>query len=292
MVENVELVVDARAELGEGPLWDALAQRLYWVNILGHTVHALDPASGATESVDVGYAVGAAAMAADDTLLLAIERGFALLDWPTHTLTLLAAPGGEPDGTRFNDGKVDPAGRFWAGTMPWKENAPIGSVYRLERDGSIRHMLGGVTVSNGLAWSADGLTLYYIDTPTHVVSAFDIDSEPGGLLNRRTVVAIPAGEGAPDGMTIDSEGMLWVAHWGGAQVSRWNPASGEQLGHISVPATQVTSCCFGGAALDELYITTARTGLSDAQLADQPLAGGIFRARPGVVGTAMTRYGG
>lgn len=290
MSTDVELVLDARAMLGEGPLWDMDGQRLYWVDILRHTVHRFDPATSATDSVDVGELVGAAALSDRRSLVLALERGFAELDWDSRRITRLAEPVGEPTGTRFNDGKCDPKGRFWAGTMALDGDTPVGSLYRLERHGAVHHLLGDVTVSNGLAWSSDGRTMFYIDTPTRVVQAFDFDLEHGTIGNRRTAFAIPEADGIPDGMTSDADGMLWIAHWGGAQVTRWNPLTGHRISALALPVTQVTSCCFGGRMLDELYITSARTGLSDADLRSQPLAGGVFRAKPGVRGTPMYAY--
>jgi sugar lactone lactonase YvrE len=193
---------------------------------------------------------------------------------------------------RFNDGKCDPAGRYWAGTMSLTDQPSKGALYQLEADHTVKRLIPDVSISNGLAWTSDGGTMYFADTPTRQIAAFDYDLVTGDVNNRRTVVHIPEDQGFPDGMTIDSEGMIWVAHWDGWQVSRWNPNTGEQLCAIPVPASQVTSCTFGGPDLDQLFITTARVGLDEEELSKQPLAGGVFRAMPGVKGVPANRYRG
>jgi sugar lactone lactonase YvrE len=162
----------------------------------------------------------------------------------------------------------------------------------LETDRSVRRVLGGVTTSNGLDWSPDGSTLYYIDTPTLEVAAFDYDAAAGTIDDRRVVIRFPQDAGRPDGMTVDGEGMLWIAHWEGGRVSRWNPRTGTLLDQVPVPALNVTSCTFGGPGLDRLYITTARVGLDAAQLQAQPHAGGVFAVEPGVGGFPANQYGG
>lgn len=194
--------------------------------------------------------------------------------------------------TRFNDGKCDPAGRFWGGTMAVSEAKPAGSLYCLNTDHKVKKMIDDVTVSNGLAWSPDHSTMYYIDTPTQKVVAYDYDLDTGNISNKRTVVTIPEAEGKPDGMTIDEKGRLWVAHWQGYQVSCHDPATGEKLIKIEVPVEKVTSCCFGGDNLDELYITTASTGLEKDDLEKQPYAGGLFKVKPGVKGEKTYQYQG
>ncbi|OXM83550.1 SMP-30/gluconolactonase/LRE family protein [Paenibacillus rigui] len=289
---QVELVLDAQAQLGEGPCWDERSGLLYWVDIAGKKVHAFNPLDRSDRSVALDQMVGAAVVREAGGLVLAMEQGFYTLDWDTEQLTAIQDPEPGQAGNRFNDGKCDAAGRFWAGTMDKKEQGPAGALYCLESDRTVRKAIEGVTVSNGLGWSPDGRTMYYIDSPTKRVVAYDFDVETGSLTHRRTVVTIPADGGFPDGMTVDAEGMLWVAQWGGWQVSRWNPYTGEQLTAIPVPVERASSCAFGGANLDELYITTARIGATEEELAKQPHAGSLFCVKPGVAGLPTYRYGG
>jgi sugar lactone lactonase YvrE len=169
---------------------------------------------------------------------------------------------------------------------------PPGKLYRLDADGSMHVMLRGVSTSNGIAWSLDRRTLYYIDTPLLRVDAFDYDDATGAIANRRTVITVPPGIGRPDGSTLDAEGMLWVARWEGWGVTRWNPRTGELLQSIRLPVARVTSCAFGGPGLDTLYVTTARNGLTPEQLAAQPFAGGLFQMKPGVCGLRAPAYAG
>ncbi|AEI46226.1 SMP-30/gluconolactonase/LRE family protein [Paenibacillus mucilaginosus] len=293
MQAKAELVWDIRAALGEGPVWDHRTGRLLWVDIEGRRVHYYDPSeAGDHRTIQLEQRVGAAVPRTAGGLVLAMQYGLYRLDLETEQLTKLGDPEEGIEGNRFNDGKCDEAGRFWAGTMNMKESEPTGSLYCLEADGSLRRALEGITTSNGLGWSPDNRTMYYIDTPTRRVDAFDYDGETGGISNRRTVISYEGEKGFPDGMTVDNEGMLWIAEWGGWQVSRWNPQTGERIGRIPVPAAQVTSCAFGGEDYSELYITTARSWIPDEQLAEQPQAGGLFRARPGVKGSAAGFYGG
>ncbi len=291
--EKVDLVLDAKATLGEGAIWDSTAHRLYWVDIDGCAVHIFIPADGKNESLDTGQPVGTVVPRQSGGLAVALQHGFATLDPETGVIAFITDPeAGLPN--RFNDGKCDPAGRFWAGTMPYENGAPAdgGTLWCLYPDGRAEKRVSGVRCSNGIAWSLDARTLYYIDTPTMQVRAYDYDNATGDIENPRVVVEVPAEQGYPDGMTIDSEGKLWVAHWDGWQVVRWDPETGEKISSISVPAQRVTSCAFGGADLDELYITTARTGLSDSDLESQPNAGGLFRTQPGVTGIEAFSFAG
>jgi sugar lactone lactonase YvrE len=290
---NPELILDARALLGEGPIWDARASVLYWVDIAGCKVHIFKPATGGDRAIDVGQPVGTVVPRRAGGVMVALRDGFAALDLDSSALTMIADPEAHLPGNRFNDGKCDPAGRFWAGTMRQAEDQRGGgSLYRLDPDLSVHKMLGDVTVANGIAWSSDARTMYFIDTPTMTVAAFDYNLETGDIANPRPVVHTPDGPGFPDGMTIDAEGMLWVAYWGGWRVVRWNPHTGEALAVIELPVERVTAPWFGGPNLDELYITTARVGLNDAGLANQPHAGSIFVARPGVRGLAAFDFAG
>ncbi len=287
-----ELVLDARARLGEGAIWDSRRQRLYWVDIEPGRLHVFDPGTGADVEFEVGEMVGTVVPRKNGGVMLALQQGFAAFDLQTGELSRRCDPEAHLPRNRFNDGKCDPAGRFWAGTISLDREPGAASLYCMDIDGSVRTMLQGVTNSNGLAWSLDGTAMYYIDTPTRCVTQFDYDLRSGRIANPRSVITVPADEGKPDGMTIDSEGMLWIALWGGGCVGRWDPRTGTRLATVRVPATRVTSCAFGGESLDDLYITTARTGLSDSELADQPHAGGLFRTRPGVTGVAAFEFAG
>jgi len=292
MTHRVELVLDAHALLGEGAIWDSKKRLLYWVDIEGREVHIYDPTSGADRSIHVGERVGTVVPRVSGGLMLAVESGFAHLDPDTEELVVLCDPAGRDPELRFNDGKCDPAGRFWAGTITDRDNPGRAALFCLFPDLTSKQMLTGVTNSNGIAWSLDARTMYYSDTPTATVSAFDYDLDTGGITNRRPAVVVPGEMGHPDGMTIDAEGMLWVALWGGRCVSRWDPTTGRLLGTISVPASHVSSCAFGGPDLRDLYITTARAGLSDVALRAEPHAGGLFRARPGIRGVPAFAFAG
>jgi sugar lactone lactonase YvrE len=193
---------------------------------------------------------------------------------------------------RFNDGKCDPAGRFLAGTMNDTETKASGSLYSLAPDGSLKTLVTRTRTSNGLAWSPDQHTFYYIDTPTRTVMAYDYDLATGGVANPRPAISVPPKLGWPDGMTSDVEGMLWVAMWGGAKLTRWDPATGRLLAEIPFPALNVSSCVFGGPGLTDLYATSARTGTNARQLTKYPLSGGLFRLRTDIRGMPTYEFGG
>lgn len=279
----MEPINATRATLGEGPVWHE--GKLIWIDIEGRKLHFGD------RVIELPGRIGCAWPCADSgRLICGMESGICCLDLGSEKLTVIADAESDSQRTRFNDGKSDPRGRFWAGTMDMEEREPLGSLYMLGADGKLKRQWRDITVANGLAWDPDGTTFYYIDSPTREVAAFDYDAGTGQLSNRRVVVPIPDGEGFPDGMTIDAEGKLWIALWGGWGVVRYDPKTGERLGKIELPVEKVTSCTFGGDGLDELFITTARIGLGGAELEAQPFAGGVFRVKPGVSGLAPVPF--
>ena len=292
MDTGVELLVDAHAQVGEGPLWDEERQVLYWVDILSSLLYIYDPATGENRALDVGRHVGTVVTRASGGLMLAVREGFASFDLETQELTLIANPEAHITGNRFNDGKCDPAGRFWAGTMAYENPTNQGSLYRLDTDLSVHKIFGDVAISNGIIWSLDHTTMYYIDTLRKNVRAFDYADDTGDISNERVIINVPEEIGMPDGMAIDSEGMLWVAHYGGSCVSRWNPNTAQLLEKIDLPVTQVTACAFGGPNLDILFITSAAQELDAAELERQPLAGGLFSIKTPYQGVPSFRFGG
>ena len=290
-MDEIEVVVDARAELAEGPTWVAEAERLLWVDIMAGRVHTCDPATGADTFAEIGQPVGAAVTRTGGGLALAVRDGFMLLDPGDGEPRLAAAVEADNPGTRMNNGICDAAGRFWAGTMAIDERPGAGALYRLDADLTVTRVVEGVTISNGTGWSLDGRTMYYTDSPTHRVDAFDFDPASGAIENRRPLLTIPDDLGVPDGMAVDAEGFLWIAVYGGGCVRRHAP-DGRLERVVELPVSQVTSCCFGGVELDELYITSAAQTLSPERRELEPLAGAVFRLRPGVHGRPEGTFAG
>lgn len=291
MVNALERVVGPGAVLGEGPVWDERDGVLWWLDIPGQALHRFDPAAGHDDATALGYQVGALVLRTSGGLVLATPQGFEAFDPDRGERSLLVAADADNPLTRMNDGKCDPAGRFYAGTMAYDGAAGAGAFYRLDPDLAVTKLFGDTTISNGLAWSADGATLYYIDSMTHRVDAFDVDLATGALDGRRPFVHIDATPGVPDGMCIDEDGFLWVALFDGAAVHRYSP-SGDLDRIVEVPALQVTCCAFGGPDYDELYITTAAQNMSDEDRRLQPDAGSMFRLRPGVAGPPPYPFSG
>jgi sugar lactone lactonase YvrE len=269
------------AELGEGACWDDQTQSLYWVDIPAARVHRL---SGARvhSSWDVGRPASAVATRVSGGLVVAGGHGFVALDPLTGEVTELAEAPGRPD-TRMNDGKCDRAGRFYAGSMAADESPGKGSLFRLDTDGSVTELLTGIGISNGLGWSPDDRLMYYTDSLDYRVDVLDYDLASGQMGERRPFVALGSGDVMPDGMTVDSEGGVWVAVWGGGVVQRYDP-DGCLTSVARLPAANVTSCAFGGPGLDQLYITTAAgPGRS---------AGSLFTCAAGVAGLPAFPYRG
>ena len=286
-------VLNARAELGEGPVWDAASGILYWVDLFAGLVHSYRPTSGITGSVEVGEIIGCVVPRQSGGLLAATVSGIYHLDPASGARTRVSAIEADRPETHFNDGKVDPAGRFWFGSIAMdRTSGVLGDLYSLEPDLTVTHRLRGVDNTNGMDWSPDGRTMYYIDSLTRQVTAYDYDAAGGAISNPRPIVTLPEGTGVPDGMTVSVDGTLWVAHWGGARVTRWHPDSGALLQTIAVPANLTTSCAFAGPALDDLYITTARYHEPITALAAQPLAGALCRYRTDTRGRPATVFPG
>ncbi|MBI5964990.1 MAG: SMP-30/gluconolactonase/LRE family protein [Chloroflexi bacterium] len=281
---QAQLILDAKATLGEGPAWDSKTQTLYWLDILEKRIYA-----GTRILAELDDFVGCLAPRKNGNLLVGKRFSFADLEPATGQVTVLASVS-EPHENRFNDGKCDPAGRFLAGSMDMNEKDPTGALYSFDGN-EVTRLLDGIRISNGLAWSVDHKTFYYIDTPTREVKAFDYDIASGQIANPHAVIHVPESIGWPDGMTSDTEGNLWIAMWGGAQVTKWNPGTGNLLEQIPVPALQTSSCVFGGKDMNELYITSARKGMSEVDLKKYPLSGGLFKVITNVQGMQTFEFG-
>ncbi|MDQ3784730.1 MAG: SMP-30/gluconolactonase/LRE family protein [Actinomycetota bacterium] len=288
---KVEVAVEAHAQLGEGPVWDETSRQVVWVDIMACVVHCFSPDTGADKIIDVGQPVGAVAVRTTPGLVLAMRDGFGVLDTDTGDVQMIADTEAHVTGNRMNDGKCDSAGRFWAGTMAFDEAPAAGALYRLDQDHGVEKMIHDVSISNGLCWSSDDRDMYYIDSPTQGVDVFDFDAASGELSHRRRVVDIPEEAGLPDGMTIDDQGFLWVALYSGGAVRRYSP-EGELDRTVELPATQITSCTFGGDDFCDLYITSAAQELSEQALVAQPHAGALFVCRPGPAGLPANHYTG
>ena len=284
---KAELLIHVpETKLAEGPVWDHRDQSLWWVDIPNGKLYQYRPDSQSHTSYAVGRALGAAVPRSQGGFVLAMADGFAFFDPDTETLEAFLNPEEDLPQNRFNDGKVDPSGRFWAGTMDNLEKDQSGSLYCLSPDTlQADRTLTGLSISNGLAWTRDEQTLYFIDSPTQCVQAFDFSPKNTSLANRREVLHFDPEFGTPDGMTIDEEDHLWIAFWEGSKVACFDPVSGRQLDQIDVPANRITSCTFGGEKWDTLFITSA------AKEGD-PLGGAIFKASPGVKGSAVQLFKG
>ena len=282
---NCRCVFPVAAGLAEAPCWWAEKQVLLWVDIEASRIGLFDPQTGRNNFLHLPAHVGAVVPTSAGDLLLATATGFLRLDPSTEAVTLLSDPEADRPGNRFNDGKCDPWGRFWAGTMAYDFEPLAGALWRVNADFSCVRQRQGLTISNGLAWSQDRGTLYVIDSPTLNVLAFPLTNS-GEIAGEPSIcVHIPEDwDAVPDGMCIDAEGMLWIALFGGGCVTRWDPVSGQRLERLALPCRQVTSCCFGGPHLDQLFMTTARREMDAAAIKAEPLAGGLFQADVGVKG--------
>ncbi|WP_166533008.1 SMP-30/gluconolactonase/LRE family protein [Blastococcus xanthinilyticus] len=281
---RAEQATGSLAHHGEGPVWSPSWGGLRWVDMLAGDVLTLGDADGAVSRRHVGDVAAALRPRRGGGAVIAVERGFAL-EGPDGTVTALE-PLWDDAGVRMNEGGCDPDGRFWCGSMAYDQAPGAAAVYRLDPDGSAHEVFGGVTVSNGLEWSPDGSLAYYADTATHRVDVFDHDRERG-LTGRRPFVAL-GDDGNPDGLTVDAEGGVWVALYGGGAVHRYT-AAGRLDAVVEVPTPKVTACTFGGAGLDELWITTSREGMGPDE---EPAAGALFHVQPGVAGRPVREFAG
>lgn len=270
-----------RDVLGEGPWWDAATDVLCWVDIQGRQVRRARLDGGDYTTVTLPTEVGFAVMASDDEMVVGLRDGLHRLDLSSGATTPLATLDHDARTHRVNDGKTDPQGRVWFGTMRIDESAPTGALYRYDLDG-LHHVLDGVTISNGLGWSPDRQVMYYTDSPTRQILAFDLDEGAAGLSGRRVFAEDPEGQ-VPDGLTVDVEGCVWGAKWDGGAVVRYAP-DGREIARVELPVARVTSCAFVGERRDVLAVTTARTPGKD-----EPLAGRVLLVDVRVAGPAEAR---
>lgn len=269
-------VFSSQCYLGEGPLWIAELGCFFWVDIENGNLHCYHLTSEKLEKRHFANYLTVVLEGRHGKLILGMDRKLVRYDWDTEEMEELCEVEANQPLHRFNDGKVDPKGRIWIGTLSTKFTGGAGSLYRIDVSRKPVKVLSGLTISNGMAWTEDQDTFYFIDTPTRKIQEFSFDSATGEIRFRRVAVEIPEDLGFPDGMCIDREGMLWVAHYGGAGVYRWNPKSGELLDKIELPVPHVTSCCFGGENLDLMLITTAQENMSKSDLKKYPKSGDVF----------------
>lgn len=270
-----EIVLDHACELGEGPVWDEAKQNILWLDIKQGIIHQYNINTKQHSYFNVGEMIGCIAPRESGSFIAGLQTGIAFIDIEKNLVEHIVNPE-ESFGNRFNDGKCDAAGRFWAGTMSLNEEKNKGNLYVMETNLSIKKKIDNVTISNGIAWNADNTVMYYINTPTDYVFAFDFNRGTGEINNQKVVIDLTHENGDADGMTIDEDGMLWIAFYGGWRVAHYNPNTGKLLQQIELPVENVTCCTFGGERLDELYITTASQDMSKELLMQQPHAGKLF----------------
>lgn len=287
---SVLSILDARARLGEGPVWDAASQTLFWVDVYNHRVHRFDPATGKNHYFDTGEVVAALAPAGPDRLLIARKASLAYLNTQTGKIQhLVSLDFPSPGDTRCNDGKCDSQGRFWIGTC---SNTPgAAALYRYDLDGTLHTLETGLTISNGLGWSPDGATFYLTDSALHKIYAYDFEPQTGTLSNRRVFIDLSAEAVEPDGLTLDSQGNIWSALWGGWAIACFAP-TGQEVCRIKMPVPRPTSLTFGGRDLSDLYITSASVDMTQAELQDCPIAGDLFSISTQTMGLPTHDWGG
>lgn len=289
------LLHDARATLGEGPVWDARRGVLWWVDIKQRTLHAFRPDPGGLSGVaerqwSLPGQIGCLGLWGEDRLILALEDGIYGFDPATATLARHGTLAPEAGATRFNDGKVDPTGRFWAGTLDDSTYPATGALYSIDSSGRHQRRLSGICCSNGIGWAHDGKTMYFTDSMRRVIWAFDFDPETGAITRQRDFAHIPV-PAVPDGLAVDAEGCVWSALWDGSAVARFAP-DGRQIASVLMPVERPTSCAFGGPDMRTLFITSASIGLSPAKLDKSPASGGLFAVRTDAPGVPVAQFDG
>ena len=275
-----DLFSDYSCELGEGPFWDSKRSRLHWVDIIGKKIISQNLDGSNIHVLEVDGNPGCVVLSDDGTMVAGVDNQISSLDGDGNLLRVLADTN-EGSGLRFNDGKCDPSGRFWVGSMDRKEKNKLGSLYSWNSIEGLVNREQGVTVSNGMGWSPDNSLFYYIDSPTREVSVYDFDLSTGSINNKRRFISFSEEDGFPDGMTIDNEGRLWIAFWGGAKIMCVNPDSKAIEEVVSFPVSKITSCAFGGEKMDQLFITSAKVQVNEK---DEPMAGKTFVVSLGVKG--------
>jgi sugar lactone lactonase YvrE len=284
---DAEPVTAPGAELGESPVWDAGAGRLLWLDVTRRVLHAYDPRTATDEAVELANTVSAIGLRGAGGMVGAVPTGFALLDADGGVEHLADIAHGRADGA-MNDGACDPAGRFLAGSTTASGAPGASALYSLDPHRRVTTLVTGVTESNGVDWSPDGRTMYYVDTGAGRIDAFDYDVDSGAVSRRRLLATYGAGRGLPDGLTVDAEGCIWIGVWDGGRVDRLAP-DGREIGVVRVPTARPTSCAFGGDGLDVLYITSAARGRRTTR---DRHAGCLFGVRPGATGRAPYLYAG
>ncbi|WP_124981193.1 SMP-30/gluconolactonase/LRE family protein [Nonlabens xiamenensis] len=287
---TARLELEFQASLGEGALWNAKNEELYWIDIEGKKFHRYQPITGENKTIDLPSRPGTVVASTDEEALVALEDGIYKVSLSSGVSALFSDVEQEVTTNRFNDGKCDPNGNLWVGSMHLEQSRPEGKLYKITPEGNVQVMLDSVTISNGIVWNKNATTMFYIDTPTAKIRAFDYDVDTSTISNERTLVEVPETLGFPDGMAIDANDNLWVGLWNGNAVANYDSKTGKLIRTIQVPAHNVTSCAFGGKDLATLYITTARVDMTDEELNRFPLAGSLFSVEPGVKGVPASVF--
>ena len=290
---KVDCVLKRQAILGESPIWDPHDKVLFWVDIEAHDIHRFHPESGVNDTLHLPQIVSSVVLRQQGGLIVIVKVNFAFFESDTRQLDLLGGPQLDMSESRFNDGKCDWQGRFWAGTMNLVQyDAPSGNLYRFNPDGRITRTLSQVRLSNGLGWSPDNRVMYFTESFRHCIHAFDFDADEGTISNQRVFASLDEhSNGVPDGLTVDAEGCVWSAQPGLGQIVRYSPTAKVEC-VIELPVLRPTSCTFGGDRLDVLYVTSAAETLTAEQVAQAPLSGSLFAVYPGVRGLPEPRFAG
>jgi len=289
-MKKAELLYQAEAILGEAPVWDYHQEQLLWVDIENGILNLLDPEKTTNKEIYIGRNISFVIPTCRRNFIAGLSDGIALVDRDGNDIRYISSVESNIAGNRLNDGKCDPVGRLWFGSMGLHAEKWRGALYSLVEDCKVQRHISDLTIPNGLEWSPDRKRFYFIDTAKSNVMAFEFCEETGLIRNGQTIIRIPAKLGYPDGMTVDQEGMLWIAHWGGAGVSRWNPMKGEMIDWIDVPALNVTSCCFGKRSYDVLFITSSSLDLTEKDKKQYPYSGSIFAKKLRVRGFAPSLF--
>jgi sugar lactone lactonase YvrE len=289
---NANLEYQTEAHLGEGPVWDEINQKLWWVDILSCTLNCYDPASKENKSFDVGEHIGAAVLRKQGGLLLALKSGLAFFDVKSETIKRIDNSFTLGEGSRCNDGKCDPSGRFWLGTLDYDLEEGSGNLFCMNWDLKVDQKLDQLTIPNGMAWNSRGDTFYFIDTIARKLYSFRYQKETGEISDRSVIYDFDEDLGYPDGMTIDTHDKLWIALYAGRKVIQINPKKGHIEFEIRVPVPKPTSCTFGGKDLRTLFITTCREYMDESQIEKAPLSGSLFSIDLPFSGRPVDRFSG